>query len=527
MNSSIVSIVRLQRMFRKLRGIRMSQETVWKFQDIHPFIPRPLPPPPVALFSSVDGFQLYIDAARLLPDCVTLSAVEAFVTDSKMKDFYGKMKKEVDPRSPALSSPVFNARKEIWVKEGTEWNPTATLLVQVNALERRKDSFRTSILGFSALNIFIDPTTKEQPTSTQVSEFVLNEGSFQLPIFRSGVPQGQPLSRSSMAQSPRRFCSSLLVRLVKSTRKQREQAEDKAETEARMEARGALVRPQPYSQGSYSNEGLCDPSEKELLLYPQRALRAEERKKSVLSFLQELGVVLTPAEVEALQDLTSFDPGLVSEDFRSVLLKERQLMSRYKGKGLELVDPNLCLEYSPLVGFSFAVDGLDNVPFDFDYSGILLLLSHFPHGSFYHSQGHIQKDLRSLFLLDYDSDARKPRLLDGFLSFHLELDARELSTCDLCMMMDVRLLVDSYKLKGTLGAKRKKMEEVTVKQLGFGILPLFHHGRFLQSGNFQLPVFAQGPDQEKLNSKSAYIYNQKFRVSTLQDLSFAPLSSSF
>ena len=527
MNSSIVSIVRLQRLFRKLRGVRMSRETIWNFQDARPFIPRPLPPPPVALFSSVDGLQLYIDAARFLPDNVTLTAVEAFVTDSAMKDFYGKMRKEIDPRSPSLSSPIFNARKEIWIKEGSEWNPTSTVLVQINALERRKETFTTSIVGFSVLNVFVDPTTKEQPKSAQVSEFVLNEGSFQLPIFRSGVPQGQPLSLSSMARSPRRFCSSLLVRIVKSARKgqRQQQEEEKAETEGRMEARGALVRPQPYSQGVYSNESLCEPSEQELLLFPQRSLRGQEHRMSVLGFLQQLGVALSPAELQALEDLRSFDPGASSEDFKSFQLKVRQVMSRYKGKGLELLDPNTCIEYSPQVGFSFSVDGIDNLPSDFDYDGLLLLLSHFPHGSFYHSQGHIRKDLRFISLLDYESDARRPRFLDGLLSFHLELDARELSTCNLCMLVDVRVLINSYKLKGTLGQKRKKTEQVTVKQLGFGVLPLFHQGRFLESANFQLPIFAHGADQEQLNSKSAYIYNQKFKVQAPAPYLASPSSS--
>ena len=45
-------------------------------------------------FAVGDGFDLYIDAARFLPDHVTLSSVEAFVTDSS-NNVYGRLSKEV------------------------------------------------------------------------------------------------------------------------------------------------------------------------------------------------------------------------------------------------------------------------------------------------------------------------------------------------------------------------------------------------------------------------------------------------
>lgn len=64
------------------------------------------------------------------------------------------------------------------------------------------------------INVFVDPETGEQPlddsvymicdrlltisrtlnTFPQVSEFVLNEGAFQIPLVRSGLPANRPLS---------------------------------------------------------------------------------------------------------------------------------------------------------------------------------------------------------------------------------------------------------------------------------------------------------------------------------------------
>jgi hypothetical protein len=58
-----------------------------------------------------DGFDLYIDGARYLPDNVSLSLVTAYVASADMV-MYGKLDKDVDPRSKSVWSPLYLARKE-------------------------------------------------------------------------------------------------------------------------------------------------------------------------------------------------------------------------------------------------------------------------------------------------------------------------------------------------------------------------------------------------------------------------------
>jgi hypothetical protein len=58
-----------------------------------------------------DGFDLYIDGARYLPDNVSLSIVSAYVASADLV-MYGKLDKDVDPRSKSVWNPVYLARKE-------------------------------------------------------------------------------------------------------------------------------------------------------------------------------------------------------------------------------------------------------------------------------------------------------------------------------------------------------------------------------------------------------------------------------
>jgi hypothetical protein len=57
------------------------------------------------LLAQDDGFDLYIDCARYLPDNVSLSAVQCFLTAKDLRPF-GNTFKEIDLRSPSVMSPV-------------------------------------------------------------------------------------------------------------------------------------------------------------------------------------------------------------------------------------------------------------------------------------------------------------------------------------------------------------------------------------------------------------------------------------
>ena len=48
--------------------------------------------------------------------------------------------------------------------------------------------------------------------------YILNEGSFQIPLFRGGLKEKEDLSSHSLDDEMRRLCSTVLVRIVKARR---------------------------------------------------------------------------------------------------------------------------------------------------------------------------------------------------------------------------------------------------------------------------------------------------------------------
>ena len=61
-------------------------------------------------------------------------------TDSKLatdshNNVYGRLVKEVDPRSRHVGFPVYNGRKEFRASDRRPWDPHALLVVRVDAIE--------------------------------------------------------------------------------------------------------------------------------------------------------------------------------------------------------------------------------------------------------------------------------------------------------------------------------------------------------------------------------------------------------
>lgn len=143
-----------------------------------------------------------------------------------------------------IRSPVYNARKEFRANDHRPWKGDVTLVVRVDGIEHfladsGKQDIRFGVIGFAAINVFIDPASGEA-ASKEASEFALNTGAFQLMLHRRGMPElsrtaaeqlaayqakagaapaqqsGDPEAPlySLITRHPHRTCSSLLLRIV-------------------------------------------------------------------------------------------------------------------------------------------------------------------------------------------------------------------------------------------------------------------------------------------------------------------------
>eukprot|EP01043_Picozoa_sp_COSAG02_P058045 COSAG02_NODE_7158_length_3149_cov_9458.639672_1_plen_343_part_10 len=117
------------------------------------------------------------------------------------------------------------------------YDPTTTLTFRVAGLDRR--TLQTTILGYAQLPAFRnrkeveDAAAAKQPASGMATPVWLNEGMFQLPIYR-GMPSAKaPFTASSCHRFPTVPCATLLVRL--------ENLSDEEEEGAGVEAKGDAV----------------------------------------------------------------------------------------------------------------------------------------------------------------------------------------------------------------------------------------------------------------------------------------------
>jgi hypothetical protein len=90
-------------------------------------------------------------------------------------------------------------------------DPTAILLLKIYTIDRNEKTLK--LVGTSAINLFLDEHTHQQPFSGHNRAFFLNEGAFQLPIYTTFPDANIALSMERFAKYKRIPCASLLVRL--------------------------------------------------------------------------------------------------------------------------------------------------------------------------------------------------------------------------------------------------------------------------------------------------------------------------
>jgi len=476
-------------------------DTIWNFRDSEAWIPCGDPPVARDLFAADDGFDIYIDAARYLPDNVTLSAVQCFLTSKDMKP-YGNTFKEIDLRSQSVMSPMYLGRKEFRRDPAREWDPTLTLLFKIVATEfdmarapaERSQTLSLCNVGFAVLHVFVDPFTKQQPTSNTLREYSLNEGAFQLSVHRKGLKPKEAMSNQALLDELRRFCTTLLVRLVKAPRTvdgltTQSSKDYMLGREDAVEKAGLLVRPKPYKQGRYSSDSYSTPLPIEEFLYPSRLLKDKLPLTCAAALVDARGGSrLSPEEEESIKDLETFDPDRFNAGMKNLRKALRSI--------LRASDPsrsvNIRYHYPnfPENGFCVSIDGIENFPQSAGYTWVGAMCSAFPPAMYYSSGFKVSADLKLIHKLNYESDVNCPRWTDGYHWYN---------QCDpdqhghMVVIIDVRARVIYHKEFGPK-AKPNKVLAPRMVQIGFSILPIFTRGgAYTQSGNWKLPLFRLGP----------------------------------
>eukprot|EP00741_Cyanophora_paradoxa_P013889 tig00020713_g13407.t1 len=421
--------------------------------------------PPAEPFQRGDGFDVYVDAARFLPDNVTVSkAVARLVT----RDYstVGEPHERLAELASGAGSPEYRLRGEY---RALQFDATCTLLVELLAVNAH--SRRVECVGTAALNVFVDARTGAQPQRPNVQELLLNEGAFQLPL-RRGRPPARlgAFDAAFLEQFPPVPASTVLVRIHRAARSKDglRVLSVREISPADWEALGLVRRTPAYAEGKYDTGRCGRPGPAELQIYAQRAARETVPVKMAVARAAERGQT----------------PSFRSEEELVAWLGERLKAAPWPAE-VPMLDYAYAVRYDSRLGFKVSVDGATNLPKSVPAKAIYSLA---PPGSFYR-QPPLTDDVEFTLSDDFQADMKHPRWLDGWHAYK-DVEYRP----HLCLIIDVR----------AIGEKSKGRTPVT--PVGFAVLPVFvavPGEPYVRTGSYQLPLFA-GAIPEHLVEDLAY-----------------------
>jgi hypothetical protein len=430
-----------------------------------------------ALFVAGDGIDLYVDCLRFAPDSCGLSCVSASIVSGTVakRVVHFTSTKTVQLASLDARSPTFCLRMEARCgdgdggAEGFVVPSSAVLLVHFVCIEtkgRHSGSIRT--IGSSILPLFIDPSTGTAPLSS-VSEFVLNEGSFQLPVHHVFLPSPPPAPTSKTkapnpsADTPincNMFDSAMVVpacscllRIVKaavgsdgSTMSVKQPGLDPQQHEAL----GLVLPFKGYKQGKYSSVS-CVPTAVEAIVIKQRLLRPMVSVKSAYETSKNTGFPLSQGDAEAA----------IVQTFPSTPVPP------------PLVDLQYHLPVIGEMGVQAQLHSADNLPKNIECT-FGILRAETPASKI---------DAKIWTVLDGTSQYRSPVWTDGLSTFA----PVKASTA----FVIVELVSVVTQKSGLFG--KSMLKEPEVVPCGWSVLPVMDNEGYIPSGKYRLPLFAGSP----------------------------------
>ena len=242
-------------------------------------------PPAAPLFNPGDGFDVYIDAGRFLPDNTTIPKVVARVMTHDLEFVAMSNEKNQETAVCDLTDNVFNPQWKLRLeyrrgKDSAEkkFDPTSTLNIRVETIEEL--SKKVEVIGYCALNVFCKPGTADAPDNPSEREYVLNKGAHQLPLFYGAPNMKSEWSVHNLEGHPHVPCATLLVRIESAAKSDEDETKilsvhDSGVEKTQWEELGLLKPFKGYKEGDYDSQR-CLPTETEKALYEVR--RKQEAK---------------------------------------------------------------------------------------------------------------------------------------------------------------------------------------------------------------------------------------------------------
>ncbi|XP_077980871.1 uncharacterized protein LOC144436074 isoform X3 [Glandiceps talaboti] len=439
------------------------------------WIPSEREQPAVEPFTSGDGFDLYIDGARHLPDCVTVSRIAGRIFDKK----YNKIGKDITTMvslDSDIFNPVYNFRQEY---RDLAIPPTATLLIKVYTIDRF--SKRLTVVGFASLNVFVvSGTEKQPPADTGAVQISLNEGAHQLKLFHLGPDANKPLTNVTLKDTQKHVpCASVLVRIKRAPMGPNRKAMESDRVPEADWARFGLMVPRPlYADGLYLSM-TCDPTRGEKQMFHTQLRRKLVRQREVISLIGDGREKKLRTDKNIVQWISA------------------QLTRLMDVPPLDL-DMNLVCRYQQHHGIRVAIDGAMNLPWT-KFTHVAICLN--PPGSFYY--GNDQAPYDRLFFteeLDLNSNFKAPVWQDGWHWYPNRHFHKYLTLVIHLQEIGVTVHTDRYKY-GLMDQAWTAIQIFTEK--------------YAITDTFQLPLYQGSPSAEMMNALSREPCKQVFTHSSM------------
>ncbi|XP_043555057.1 uncharacterized protein LOC122554308 [Chiloscyllium plagiosum] len=436
----------------------VNTDTIKEWPDVA-YIYQVRPYPLSAPFNAGDGFDLYIDGARFLPDAVTISRVTGRIFDRNYNQIGPDIATKIDLNSN-IFRPFYNYHVEI---RNPQISPSATLLLKVYSIDRF--SLRLVLIGWAALNIFVESGYETSPkVDSAVVQISLNEGPHQLRLYYDGPDPDKPLSVNAVTLRGRYIpCATLLVRLVKAQVDKKLQALERNNVPKTEWVELGLFQPMPnYDDKVYFSDKVR-PTVGENELYHAMVNR------SVVLVREIVPLIASSKEEELGTD----------DEIENWIHKTLSRLTDVKPLSFNLT---YITRYLSTFGIKLSVDGAKNVPWT---NFTLVHCSCSPPGAYYFGSAWIRYD-PPVFIenIDFSSLQKCPKWLDNFKSFPRRVYHEYLTVIfHLC-----EVAVSSLE-EGTL--------TFDLKDQAWSALQVFSKG-YCNTAVYQLPLYQGAPTQNVL-----------------------------
>lgn len=410
-------------------------------------------------FEKGHGIDFYIDGCRFLPDMVTVTKIVLTVFTKNYEEPFERTSAVplLEPGYNTFTN-VFNNRREF---RNQRFDPTCMAYLTLITKDKYEDELR--IIGYCAINLFINRYSKKQPENDHDTDIVLYDGNYQLPIICQEPLRVKPFCMEKLQKLERLPTASVLVRIRRAPLSNDNlRVLGIKDIDQKDWAKTGVWEPMPpYNRGSYNTE-LCEIRDSENELFQHRANRSDPpMKETAMLLVNQAGISREMSEPELA--------AWIDKNIES-------------NSGTKIINLEHFAHYQTNAGFKFVIDAVHRVPTN---AAFICIYSINPPGKYYGTENPSTEDLQLISNIDWEGPVGSVRYNEQYFNFR-------------------DIVYDSYK-HIVVEVKQVKMTDIkiTLEDYGWTIVPIFKTNNFVLSGYYQFPVFKGRPPLNVLSELCA------------------------